>query len=170
MKRLKELEEENARLKKVCAEEKLKAEIVSEALEKSGEAISTQRDGAASMTEKQVSIRVTCAAFRISQTCYRYKRKLSDDNAPICRLAAQIYHSASPLGLWPVLSLSSQCEGIRPQPQAGVPICRELELNLGIKPRRRLQRDRPDPLEVPSINQVWSIDFIYDRLDNGCSL
>ena len=34
MKRLKELEEENARLKKMYAEEKLKAEIVSEALEK----------------------------------------------------------------------------------------------------------------------------------------
>lgn len=34
MKRLKELELENARLKKMYAEEKLKAEIVSEALEK----------------------------------------------------------------------------------------------------------------------------------------
>lgn len=34
MKRLKELEEENARLKKMYAEEKLKAEIVAEALEK----------------------------------------------------------------------------------------------------------------------------------------
>lgn len=34
MKRLKELEEENARLKKTYAEEKLKAEIVAEALEK----------------------------------------------------------------------------------------------------------------------------------------
>ena len=32
--RMKELEEENARLKKMYAEEKLKAEIVSEALEK----------------------------------------------------------------------------------------------------------------------------------------
>ena len=34
MKRMKELEEENARLKKMYAEEKLKAEIVAEALEK----------------------------------------------------------------------------------------------------------------------------------------
>jgi putative transposase len=45
MKRMKELEQENARLKKMYAEEKLKAEIVSEALEKNGEAISTQGDG-----------------------------------------------------------------------------------------------------------------------------
>ncbi len=34
MKRMKELEEENARLKKMYAEEKLKAQIVREALEK----------------------------------------------------------------------------------------------------------------------------------------
>ena len=34
MKRMKELEDENARLKKMYAEEKLKAEIISEALEK----------------------------------------------------------------------------------------------------------------------------------------
>ena len=38
--RTKELEEENRRLKKMYLEEKLKAEIVAEALKKSGEAIS----------------------------------------------------------------------------------------------------------------------------------
>ena len=40
MSRLKELEHENRRLKKMYREEKLKAEIVAEALEKSGEVIS----------------------------------------------------------------------------------------------------------------------------------
>lgn len=45
MARLKELEDENRRLKKMYAEERLKAEIVQEALQKSGEAISAQRDG-----------------------------------------------------------------------------------------------------------------------------
>ena len=46
MTRLRELEDENRRLKKMYAEERLKAEIVKEALEKSGEAISSARDGA----------------------------------------------------------------------------------------------------------------------------
>ena len=45
MSRMKELEDENSRLKKMYLEEKLKAEIVSEALEKSGEAISQTGDG-----------------------------------------------------------------------------------------------------------------------------
>lgn len=47
-------------------------------------------------------------------------------------------------------------------------IYRELELNLRIKPRRRLKRDVPDPLEVPrEINVTWSIDFMHDRLVDG---
>lgn len=45
MRRLKELEQENAQLKKMYADEKLNAEIIQEAMGKSGEAISSQRDG-----------------------------------------------------------------------------------------------------------------------------
>lgn len=47
-------------------------------------------------------------------------------------------------------------------------IYRELELNLRIKPRRRLRRDKPDALgEVTAINQVWSMDFMSDSLADG---
>jgi putative transposase len=46
MARMKELEEENRRLKKMYAEERLKAEIIAEAMQKSGSAISTAGDGA----------------------------------------------------------------------------------------------------------------------------
>ena len=45
MTRMKDLEAENKRLKKMYAEERLKAEIIKEAMEKSGEAISSARDG-----------------------------------------------------------------------------------------------------------------------------
>lgn len=45
MSRMKELEAENTRLRKMYVEEKLKAELRAEALEKSGEAISPTRDG-----------------------------------------------------------------------------------------------------------------------------
>lgn len=48
MARLKELETENARLKKIYAEERLKAEVVQEALAKSGEACTSTRSCQAS--------------------------------------------------------------------------------------------------------------------------
>lgn len=41
MARLKELEDENRRLKKMYAEERLKADILKEAIEKNGEAVSS---------------------------------------------------------------------------------------------------------------------------------
>lgn len=47
-------------------------------------------------------------------------------------------------------------------------IYRELELNLRIKPKRRIKRDKPEALSVPhKINQVWSMDFMSDSLENG---
>uniref|UniRef100_A4WTI0 Integrase catalytic domain-containing protein n=1 Tax=Cereibacter sphaeroides (strain ATCC 17025 / ATH 2.4.3) TaxID=349102 RepID=A4WTI0_CERS5 len=43
-----------------------------------------------------------------------------------------------------------------------------LELNLRIKPRRRLKRERPEELAVPEApNLVWSMDFMADRLADG---
>jgi hypothetical protein len=46
-----------------------------------------------------------------------------------------------------------------------------LELNLRIKPRRRIKRDKPEALSVPSeINQTWSMDFMADSLTDGRSI
>jgi putative transposase len=50
-------------------------------------------------------------------------------------------------------------------------IYRELELNLRIKPRKRIKRDKPDVLSVPlAKNQVWSMDFMSDTLADGRSI
>ncbi len=47
-------------------------------------------------------------------------------------------------------------------------IYRALELNLRIKPRKRLKRDKPDALAVPEApNMTWSMDFMADRLGDG---
>jgi len=49
-------------------------------------------------------------------------------------------------------------------------IYRELELNLRIRPRKRLKRDKPDALAVPEeINECWSMDFMHDQLGDGRS-
>lgn len=47
-------------------------------------------------------------------------------------------------------------------------IYRELELNLRIKPRKRLVRETPEPLTAPTpVNECWSMDFIHDQLSDG---
>jgi putative transposase len=41
---------------------------------------------------------------------------------------------------------------------------------LRIKPRKRLVREKPEPLAVPMvINQTWSMDFMHDQLEGGRS-
>ena len=45
---------------------------------------------------------------------------------------------------------------------------RELELNLRIKPKKRIIRETPQPLSVPdNINECWSMDFMHDQLTDG---
>ena len=49
-------------------------------------------------------------------------------------------------------------------------IYRELELNLRIKPRKRIVREKPEPLAVPAAtNQCLSMDFMHDQLADGRS-
>jgi putative transposase len=54
--------------------------------------------------------------------------------------------------------------------QADLSDLQELELNLRIKPRKRRNREKPEPLAIPEeINQVWSMDFMHDQLSDGRS-
>lgn len=77
---LKALEDKNRCLEKTYAEERLKTEIVQEALTKSGKAISPKRDGQETVLEHGLSVRLACAAFTISESWYHYQPKLSDEN------------------------------------------------------------------------------------------
>ena len=50
-------------------------------------------------------------------------------------------------------------------------IYRKLELNLRIKPRKRLVRAKPAALAVPAKpNTCWSMDFMHDQLSDGRSV
>ena len=47
----------------------------------------------------------------------------------------------------------------------------EEELNLRVKPKKRLKRDKPEPLAVPDApNDTWSMDFMADQLADGRSI
>lgn len=50
-------------------------------------------------------------------------------------------------------------------------ICRELELKLRIKARKRLVRAVPEPFIVQlKTNAVWSMDFMHDQIKDGRSI
>ena len=117
------------------------------------------------VAERGVSIRLACSTFGISETCYRYQAKLSDDNALIADWLLRLTTANRRWGFGLCFLYLRNVKGMTYNHKRVYRIYRELELNLRIKPRRRLKRDRPNPLEVPrQINTVWSIDFMHDRL------
>ena len=117
-----------------------------------------------------VSIRVACLTFSISETCYRYQAKLSSENAVIADWLLRLTTTHKRWGFGLCYYYLRNMQGYGWNHKRIYRIYRELELNLRIKPRRRIKRDKPDALSVPdSINQVWSMDFMSDTLEDGRS-
>jgi len=118
--------------------------------------------------DQGLSIRRACKAFGISETCYRYQAKLSDDNALIADWLLRLTYTNRKWGFGLCFLYLRNVQGLTFNHKRVYRIYRELELNLRIKPRRRLKSAKPEPLAVPKqMNQVWSIDFMHDSLCNG---
>jgi putative transposase len=169
MARLKELEAENRQLKKMYAEERLKAEIVKEALEKKVVKPSRRKEMAKrAVTTHKVSIRLACQAFGLSETCYRYQPRLSDENAEIADWLIRLTHNWKDGGFGLCFAYLRNVKGFRWNHKRVYRIYRELELTLRIKPKRRIRREKPIPLAVPDrLNHTWSMDFMHDQLVDG---
>ena len=138
--RLQELEEENRQLKKMYAEERLKSELRKKAFEKKWS---------------------TLAAARHGQTgCYTKK----DQYPPSLRYLW--YQRTWGFGLY-FLYLRN-VKGFVWNHKRVYRIYRELELNMRIKPKKRLKRDKPVTLAAPStISETWSMDFMHDQMEDG---
>ncbi len=115
-----------------------------------------------------VSIRLACSAFGISETCYRYQVKLSDDNALIAEQLIELTEENSDWGFGLCFSYLRHVENHCWNDKRVYRIYCELALNLRIKPRKRLKRHAPEPLKDPiRENQVWSLNFMHDQLSDG---
>ena len=107
----------------------------------------------------------------VSESCYRYQAKLSSENAVIADWLLRLTQTHKRWGFGLCYLYLRNVKGYGWNHKRVYRIYRELELNLRIKPRRRIKRDRPEELSVPiAINQVWSMDFMSDSLENGSKL
>jgi len=118
----------------------------------------------------RLSIRAACTAFTISETCYRYLPKRSDENALIADWLLRVTGRQRNWGFKLCFLYLRNVKGFGWNHKRVYRIYRELELNLRIKPKRRLYREKPEPLRVPEVkNDVWSMDFLHDQLADGRS-
>ena len=97
MAKLKELEDENRRLKKMYAEAQMSVDILKEA--KKVVRPSQRREMARwAIQSRGQSIRRACVDFAISETCYRYQSRLSGENQQIADWLIRLTHNQSNWG------------------------------------------------------------------------
>lgn len=118
-----------------------------------------------------ISIRLACECMSISESCYRYQSQLSSENMVIADWLLRLTTAHKRWGFGLCFYHLRNVRKFMWNHKRVYRIYKELELNLRIKPRRRIKRDKPDALSVPvAVNQVWSIDFMSDSLIDGRSL
>jgi len=118
--------------------------------------------------ERGLSIRLACEAFGLSESGYRYQPKLDAENARIAEWLLRLTENQRNWGFGLCFLYLRNVKGCLWNHKRVYRIYRELELNLRIKPKKRMNRAKPEPLTVPeSINAVWSMDFMHDQLTDG---
>lgn len=115
-----------------------------------------------------VSVRFVCQCLDISVATYYYRPKLSVENQRIADWLLRLTVANKRWGFGLCYLYLRNVKGFGWNHKRVYRIYRELGLNLRIKPKRRIKRDKPDALSVPvAPNQVWSIDFMSDSLSGG---
>lgn len=123
---------------------------------------------AQAVTEKGVAITLACQAFGISESCYRYQSKLPAENALIAEWLIRLTDNQRNWGFGLCFLYLRNVRGYGWNHKRVYRIYRELELHLRIRPKRRMVREKPEALAVPTdCNQVWSMDFMRDQLADG---
>jgi putative transposase len=132
---------------------------------------SDRREMAKNVVQNQcLTIRRACLIFMISETCFRYQPKLSAENEEIADWLIRLTHNQRNWGFGLCFLYLRNVKGFKWNHKRVYRIYRELELNLRIKPKKRLKRKKPIALAEPdAINQVWSMDFMHDQLADGRS-
>lgn len=120
---------------------------------------------------RTISAKFACLCVGISESSYYYQPKLSSENQVIADWLLKLTETHRRWGFGLCFLYLRNVKGYLWNHKRVYRIYRELELNLRIKPRRRLKRDKPDVLSVPTkVNQVWSMDFMSDSLCDGRAL
>jgi putative transposase len=119
------------------------------------------------VTHKGISIALACRTFGVSETCYRYSPKLDQENERIAGLLVGLTQARRNWGFGLCFLYLRNVKGHGWNHKRVYRIYCELELNMRIKPKKRLKREKPEELAVPDQpNTTWSMDFMADSLED----
>ena len=98
------------------------------------------------VSDRGVSVALACRAFNVSEGCYRYEGSLSADNAEIADLLTALTHNRKRWGFGLCFDYLRNIKGLQWDKKRVYRIYCELELNLRVRPKKRLKREKPEAL------------------------
>jgi putative transposase len=168
LRRLRQLEEENSRLKQIVADLTLDKQMLQDVLKKKA-LRSRQRRQLAEvlLTDYRVSERRACAVVLLSRSVLCYVEHRRDDRAVRQRIR-EIAETRVRYG-FPRIQILLRREGWRDNHKRTYRIYREEGLNLRSKrPRRsKTAAHRQERPVLTGPHQCWSMDFVSDQLFDG---
>jgi len=103
---------------------------------------------ARAVAEKGMPITLACVAFGISESCYRYQPKLQAENAQIADWLVRLTENNRNWGFGLSFLYLRNVKGYGWNHKRVYRIYRALELNLRIRPKKRMVREKPEALTV----------------------
>ncbi|WP_404863186.1 IS3 family transposase [Georhizobium sp. MAB10] len=168
MKRLKQLEDENGKLRKLVADLSLDKEMLQDVIRRKPVRPGRKRELVAQTCgEWNVSIRRACRVLEFDTSSYHYKSRRRDQAGIEARIK-DICATRVRYGYRRVHVLLKR-EGWDVNVKRTYRIYRDLDLQLRNKtPKRRVKAKlRDDRQEAVGPNDVWAMDFVHDQLATG---
>lgn len=166
---MKDLEAENARLKKVVANLTLDIDILKDVNSRKWLRPTAKRWAACAIAlERKISKARACRVLGLNRSTLNYKNRPKDDE----KLSSRMQQLASQHRRWGVVTIHDVCkrEGLVVNPKRSLRLYRKLKLQIKLRPKKKGNVIRMPIAKPKAPNEVWSMDFIFDRLANGRAL
>jgi transposase-like protein len=165
-KRLRELETENTRLKKLLAESMLEIEITREALRKKVVTAPARRLLVRQMSSQGLSERGALRVLRMSASALRYD-PAPDRNASLRERILALAHRHRRYGAG-MIYLKLRQAGLTVNHKRVDRLYALAKLQVRRRKRKKVPVSERQPLVRPrTANEVWSMDFVFDRTSEG---
>ncbi|MFM0053764.1 IS3 family transposase [Caballeronia grimmiae] len=170
VKRLKQLEQENARLKKMVAERDLELDVMREINGKKVVSAPARRLQVAYARARGLSERRACALMSVARSALHYQSKLAERDAPV-RAAMCVLSAQYPRYGYRRIRIFLDRQGHPMSADRAWRLWRLAGLQVPRKrPRRRVSTHRPRPQPATAARHVWAYDFVFDACANGQQL
>ncbi|MBU2818318.1 MULTISPECIES: IS3 family transposase [Acidithiobacillus] len=167
VKKLRELEQENARLKKMLADRDLEIDVMKEIAAKKLVSAQARREQVRFAVGRGLSQRRACALLSVARSALNYTSKMLEKDVPALG-AMNVLSAQYPRFGYRRVHVFMERQGFQMGHGRAWRLWSKGNLQVPRKrPRKRVVGSRPRPCIPRGPGQVWAYDFVHDACANG---